>query len=627
MEITKTVAQLENRCLLLNNEIDAIFKDYEGINSNDEKLSREFNKLKNRAGEYKHGTFIALVVGPAKSGKSTLVNLIAGAYVSPTNFLECTVRPSIISRKDEDEESSLTCYTAASGINRMENIDAIIDCVRGLDSEENLKGIKVEKLPLTEKNIKERVELGLETSLSSDTLITSISTPGGDLLQKQVFIIDMPGFDGAYMNIDDPTYDIIAQRADLIIFVQSSNSAFSKVSKDFLKILGNRNKDVPVCMIHNVFDAAWWKDREEKDKIIEQQRKFAYDEIRKYGFNIDYSHCYAINLGAVQDFRKGGFKDAEFMEESDRKYRAIEQELFNRIINRKDAIRLTNCINRTNQQITNLISHIVAEIEKREAVIKQYRNVKSTIEKIDVKFTPDISVSFNVEDAKELFSQYKHQATIDYSNDKIKYSNEDARQRITSFIDRVNDGFNKSLAALLNLSILETALFNEFRNKVSEIREELSAIPLFDGQYAPLEKQRVSSGKAIDIHPYLDINTIVPIKGMRLIRNFVKPHSADDMRGYLSDIENRLISTKDHRGQAADLGYLLKDIIPAKVDEANSNLAEIKSNYQLWLRDYVDSAKNRILSAIIPEYEEYCLTTEQLSGVCERLKKLIGNEN
>ena len=168
--------------------------------------------------EYVNGTFIVLVVGPVKSGKSTLVNLIAGAYVSPTHFFECTVRPSIISKKREGEECQIHVFTSEVPQRRVEQIDAIIDTIRGIEQTSTLADIQQGTYPLNRTNIEEK---GLNESLSAKTLITSITTPGGRLMQDNIFIVDMPGFDGSYANIDDPIYDAIAQRADLIIFVQS----------------------------------------------------------------------------------------------------------------------------------------------------------------------------------------------------------------------------------------------------------------------------------------------------------------------------------------------------------------------------------------------------------------------
>ena len=100
------LSTLFNRCQLVENTVRNIIEKYS--HTLETNVQTDMNRLANRAREYEHGTFIILVVGPAKSGKSTLVNLISGAYVSPTSFLECTVRPSVISRREEGQESSLT---------------------------------------------------------------------------------------------------------------------------------------------------------------------------------------------------------------------------------------------------------------------------------------------------------------------------------------------------------------------------------------------------------------------------------------------------------------------------------------------------------------------------------------
>ena len=42
--------------------------------SGDEEISAGLQRLQRRSMEYRHGSFIMLVVGPVKSGKSTLVN-------------------------------------------------------------------------------------------------------------------------------------------------------------------------------------------------------------------------------------------------------------------------------------------------------------------------------------------------------------------------------------------------------------------------------------------------------------------------------------------------------------------------------------------------------------------------
>ena len=42
----------------------------------EEEIAAGLQRLRRRSMEYRHGSFIMLVVGPVKSGKSTLVNLL-----------------------------------------------------------------------------------------------------------------------------------------------------------------------------------------------------------------------------------------------------------------------------------------------------------------------------------------------------------------------------------------------------------------------------------------------------------------------------------------------------------------------------------------------------------------------
>lgn len=614
------ISQLENQCKNLCTEIKAISDSYFKIGIKNDLISKEVRRLSSRAKEYEHGAFIAIVVGPAKSGKSTLVNLIAGAFVSPTNFLECTVRPSIISRKGNDENSEITCYTSDNGEDKIEKIDSIIDCIRGLENETDLQDIRIEKFPLTPELIRTKVELGLEESLTSDTLVTSIKTPGGNLLQDNIFLIDMPGFDGAYKNIDDPTYDVIAQRADLIIFVQSSNAAFSKVSKDFLNTLFTSNKDVPVCLIHNQFDASWWKSKEEKDKQTDSQRKFAFNEIRKSGFNIADENCYTLNLGAVQDFRSGKYPGNKMMDDEVQKFSIAEKELYERIVNRKDAIRLDNCVRRTFQQARRLVELIDSEISKRKAIIVEYQRVRDLFHSIDDRVVYDVDISLNIAQINMVFDQHEHQALEEYSNDSIKYGNQDTIERLKKFTDRLNDGFNDNLGAILNVSLHENSIHNCFRDKASNIRETLigglsSLVPDI-----PAGKIEIGPTGNADLHSFIDLDTIVPVRRRFMVLS--GRHSAEDMRNYIINIVDRLTTMKDHNGQPTNYGYVFHEVLPAIKNRINQRLNEIKLEYQKRLTDYLDSTCAERLSALTPDYDSYVARTGELMSLSQRLHKI-----
>ena len=97
--MAQEISVLENKCKNVSEEIIRVNSDYIDSIGESPTIVAQLSKAENRSKEYENGSFIVLVVGPVKSGKSTLVNLIANAYVSPTHFLECTVRPSIISQR------------------------------------------------------------------------------------------------------------------------------------------------------------------------------------------------------------------------------------------------------------------------------------------------------------------------------------------------------------------------------------------------------------------------------------------------------------------------------------------------------------------------------------------------
>ena len=127
--------------------ISALLKElYDGFapRLDDEEITAGLQRLWRRSQEYRYGSFIMLVVGPVKSGKSTLVNLLAHRYVSPTDKLECTLRPTIISSVDPGAEPAIEIYSSKDEARKEKDLDLIIDKLRGIiedDSElrEHLK--------------------------------------------------------------------------------------------------------------------------------------------------------------------------------------------------------------------------------------------------------------------------------------------------------------------------------------------------------------------------------------------------------------------------------------------------------------------------------------------------------
>ena len=135
-----------------------------------------------------------------------------------------------------------------------------------------IKDVKVKQREFSRTNIDKYVKRSMVEVQGDEILLTAIHTEGGKLLQDNVLLFDMAGFDGANVNFESPAYKAIVQRADLIIFVQSSNSAISKVSSEFFNLLKKTNNSVPVCLVHNVFEAAYWRTDAQKRQDIEIQK-------------------------------------------------------------------------------------------------------------------------------------------------------------------------------------------------------------------------------------------------------------------------------------------------------------------------------------------------------------------
>ncbi|MBO4821856.1 MAG: dynamin family protein [Prevotella sp.] len=612
---------LINKCAITNRRISLLVEQYKSMEGSCPAIAAQLSKTENRSKEYENGSFIVLVVGPVKSGKSTLVNLIANAYVSPTHFLECTVRPSIISQRREGEECKITVFTSEDASNHTEQIDAIIDCIRGIEKEGELVGITKSEHALTPENIKNKVELNLDDSLTSSTLVTSITTPGGKLMKKDVFIIDMPGFDGEHANIDNPVYDTIAQRADLIIFVQSSNSAISKVSWQFLKMLSDNNKDVPVCLIHNVFDSSWWRSEEERAAAVAIQKGIAIKEIRKQGFHIDEDQCFCINLGKVEDGRKQAYLETPALQREVEEYEKLEDILYDRVINCRDAMRLSVCLGRTRQQIDKCMAAIDDELAHRAQLTERYQSVVNEFAKTEAS-SGDLSehqlMKADFASLKQIIRNEAKSRIMLVETDNNHKSNSEARRIVMNFVEDCEKSITASFDRSLSLSHIEEGLFLECKKRIGDIKE--TAIRCHS-QPLPItvNRQPVNDIPDISLSPGIDFELLIPRKPMfPLLFARFGGHSAEDVVGYINKAAERLAGSQP--GDAQNLeGYLEKEggALRPLLDQVNQLMEEVSQTYATLCKEYWQQSRDTILGSIIADKEAF----DAESGQLEKLKQ------
>lgn len=631
------INNLVNKCDNVKKAIVTLNKEYATQFDSLPKIKKQLKKVVNRSSEYANGSFIVLVVGPVKSGKSTLVNLIADAYVSPTNFLECTVRPSIISKQKDGKENQITSFSSSDTENKVEHIDSIIDCIRGMESEDLLPemNIDIDRVALTADNIKEKVELGLQDSLTAETLVTSITTPGGQLLQDNVFVMDMPGFDGKYANMYDSVYETIAQRADLIIFVQSSNSAISKVSKDFLEVLKENNKNVPVCLVHNFFEAAYWHGEKEKLENNDEQKKFAIREIRELGFNIDEEHCFCINLGKVKDAREKN-EDGEYLysnvreqllkPEEDR-YIEMEQLLYERVVNHRDEMQLQNSLNRTNQQLEKLKKMLEDEVELRKGKIAKYIEIEKKIENLDISEAFGVSFSFpvNVRPFVDAAVINAVSTKINDINNKSRFYRSEAQKKVRELISYCGLVVHDTYVDNINVNVVEDSLYTNYlerKNKILELGGDYKVIGHVEG----LNKLQISELPHISLESCVDVTTVVPSILIGTDRDYhLKRHKKEHISVYFNTVKTRLIGTTH---PIVVNSYIQQSVEPVVTGHINENINNIEKDYLSNLKSIKEDYKEQVLRQIIPDkYDSYVQSMNGLDELLMEVKRIINSIN
>ena len=390
----------------------------------DETIKNKLSQLSRRSLEYKNGSFIMLVVGPVKSGKSTLVNLLAHRYVSPTDTLECTVRPSIISNVANEKDCKIEIYKARHEGRKAEDLDLIVDELRGIVTEHELEEyLEKDEYP---NYSDETINNVISPSYNKEdrTIITSITTTGSKLLERgnvdggKIFLADMPGFDGNSSNLNDPLYDAISKRVDLILFVHSSVSAFNLTSASYLDKLHEYNEAVPVYLVHNIFDSTYWKDPKDREGEIDRQVQKEYEEIRSKGFNIESEFISRVNLGKVTDAQQGiGAYEAAYQDDLNKeqqKFEEIEEKLYKKITSNISELRLKRCEDRTRTLRDMLVETITKEISS----LQQKKDARDMMEHLVEHIEKELSITMSEQD--EIIGQVNRSTSTEECMDLLK---------------------------------------------------------------------------------------------------------------------------------------------------------------------------------------------------------------
>ena len=563
----------EKKLEAISRQLEALVGAYSG-DIDDDEVRSGLNRLYRRSMEYKNGSFIMLVVGPVKSGKSTLVNLLAHRYVSPTDKLECTIRPSIISSVDSEAECGIEVYTAKDEGRKEKDLDLIIDKLRGIiaDESEIREHLTKVSYPLNNDNIDAYITPSYNKS--DNSIITSITTTGSKLLKStdagKIFIADMPGFDGNRVNLSNSLYDAISKRVDLILFVHSSVSAFNVTSNEYLDKLREYNGTVPVYLIHNIFDSTYWKNKEARQRDVERQSKNEYDEIKGKGFNIEPDYISCINLGMVTDYvnqsedRIHDFDDE--LESEHKRFEEIEERLYRKITTNISKLRLERCLDRTDKLRDDLIRLINA----RKADLQTKKNDQETMDQqlatldktmgLTTSEIDEITANVSTDANRSIFkSQAKSRVNKSMSTSECIQC---LRQILVSFLANVDE-------------TLTDKLYRYFDDKQRQLTERINST-----LSAPIDTPQLDEIAAETANSISDegVKSFMKTSGWDWLSDLMIGHSykAETVRNSIANMERWYYGDENEK-DTTNLKMLLKDEIKRM---AQAYLKQITDHYQ-----------------------------------------------
>lgn len=590
-------------------------------------ISDQCKRLLCRSQEWRSKAFFVIVVGPVKSGKSTFVNLLAHEKVSPTHFLECTVRPSIISRKSDENKDSLITPFLTDGEPSIEHVDTIIDYIKGLPYADLSNVEKEEPCVLTDVNL-DKIHSALDLTGKSKIALTAITAEGGKFLQDNIYMIDMPGFDGVMANLNASFYRAIVDRTDLVVFVQSSNSAVNKISEDFCKMIMERNDSVPIYFVHNYFDSAYWHTQEERDRVTDGHIKKALEFFEEHRFIVRPEDTFCVNLGKVTDARDPSFMSnpTKFLSEyrdvlmkEEECFVQLEHKLHEKISSSQNKTRLLNCINRTMREIDILKEILLKRKDELSSLKKEYDRIKGLFDNLISEIKKiDPNAIFNISDT---FPKLIHLLA-------------GIRQQYCSNIghgQKYNTDITRAKAWELIGNYMETTEF--FVNSVFQPRDIQLDIPLMYNksyiQKVPIELKRFSvlyetvciENEAIEIN-YQPINEAYDVE-KNIPRLVFRTRKGAEVIEHMTNIEHTLFGLS----QENPCGFIPLHFFENLKREIEEWLDRISQKCWQANINRIKEVKDQALSEIIPSIERHEKEMECIDHLIKGLDEISDKMN
>lgn len=473
----------------------------EGTLEGIEHFKKTKDLLEDAQKEFNAQLFAILMFGPLKAGKSTLTNLLAGEYVSPTGFgAETTLRPSLII-KGRNKNRSIDVYVAKDTKDNPEELfRLVINVLRGFsDFSEIQNKVRKKSVPWSKDNLIAQ----LTKDLDPEPLITVLNVPGGGLVTEHTALIDMPGLDGAKSNWEDsPVHKWVLEKADFLIFVQSSMAALNESTSGYLKEVYINSKKPPLYLVQNVMEAKHWRGKEYMEReSSDQSRKAKAHVLNLIGSTEDLPST-PINLGKAYDAWDEEEQYGNLAVGSG--FHEFEDTLQDILSSKREIIKQENAVREVGaavERCKTIFDTTRDELDRREKEcdnnINKRQKLKKTVNDV-LNLITDGAISDPLGDyLKELIGQWVSECEEDHLTALGDGSNPKkgvCKQKVDEAINDINRFYGKKLkdkeikSKVCNLAkgCLDK-IWGDQRQELNTSLKDLGKAPLDEGE--PFEKQ------------------------------------------------------------------------------------------------------------------------------------------
>lgn len=341
--------------------------------------------------------FVVSGIGMLKSGKSTLINLLArNRNASPTGFgFDTTLRPALITCTREPQ-GKIEIWLPNDPEKRLTKVslNEVFLCLRKVKRSAEVKSATCHQYPLTPANLENALCKAVleadQNMLPCEPVMVVVKVPQNkeSPLSSEIVLLDTPGLDSGiseWTNNTSERYSWIIENSDLLLFLQSSVAPLNRNATAILRDIHARSPNTPVWLVQNEMCAKPWLPPE---RITEENTKQRTQAARMFNtVSRAFKQVYA-NLGkadsAIFDDSLGDGLRWELLRES--QFGTLEQNVKDDLIRNIGPIRRRNCIDAVIRETQTMLDGLAGIRKRLEAQLREKQNRVDALERFRTQF-------------------------------------------------------------------------------------------------------------------------------------------------------------------------------------------------------------------------------------------------